>query len=516
VTSVSDTFGSILFPGEEADRPPEPAWIEGPFRDLGLDQIVDAATSRWSSYDLAPFFRVPLRDPDAILYRQEVMRDLERDASREAVAGFCRAMRKVDERRESAEEIRNEHASHGAFLEAVVAYLDAVESLEDDLSRLRSASRGLVALGAYLRAYVGTCEYRTLAESARKLRSEFSTVRYAVTLRGDRVTVGPPTEEGDFSARIAETFERFRPGRASSFRIERSDAPGLNHVTGQILDRVARLNPRPFGALATLRREHASFMDEVVARFAREAPFYLAWLGHIAGFRRADLPFCYPCLSTTSKRIDCRDTFDLALAGRLRDRGVAMVRNDFRLEGAERMLIVTGPNQGGKSTLARTFGQLHYLARLGCPVPGRRAELYVCDRLFTHFERREDLGNLRGRLKDALVRFREILESATPDSLIILNEPLASTALEDAVRLAGRLMRRLRVADIAGVWVTFLTELATFDESTVSMVAQVDPDDPAIRTFRVERSKAEGTAHARALARKHRITYEQLRERLSP
>jgi DNA mismatch repair ATPase MutS len=183
------------------------------------------------------------------------------------------------------------------------------------------------------------------------------------------------------------------------------------------------------------------------------------------------------------------------------------------LSGRERILAVTGPNNGGKTTLARTIGQLHHLARLGCPVPGRDVRLFACDQIFTRFERREDMTTLEGKLQDELNGMRDALESATADSLFVLNEMFNSTTVEDALFLSRRVLEQISELDAFCVCVTFLDELASLDEKTVSMVAGVDPTDPAVRTYRLVRRPADGRAYARALAEKHGLTYAQLCER---
>lgn len=231
--------------------------------------------------------------------------------------------------------------------------------------------------------------------------------------------------------------------------------------------------------------------------------------------KAAGLEFCYPDVTTGEKETDVAGAFDVALAAKLAPDYARIVANGFRLSGGERILVVTGPNHGGKTTFARTVGQLHYLASLGYPVPAKNARLFLPDRVFTHFEREEDLATLRGKLADELHRIRDVLEHATGDSLVVMNESFASTTLRDATFIGERILRQLTDRGLLGVYVTFVDELTTATGACVSMVGAVDPDNPAERTHRIDRRPADGLAYATAIARKHRLTYPQLAGRLA-
>lgn len=509
------TFHSILFAEPAGSNLALAEEAPDCFADLNLDQIVGTVTAGRAQYELEPFFYTPLTSLDDIHYRHEVMVDLDADGTLlETIRSFARQMIVVRRYVDLVGKLQFKEHREGWFLEAVEAYCEAISSLANGLDATEPRSRGLSAFRRYVTSYARSPGFTTLAAEARALREALSTVRYAVLIKDNAVRVRRYQGEIDQSAEVLNTFEKFKQGAAKDYSVQLNKTSGMNHVEARILSCVARLYPDVFASLEAFCARHHHFLDETVTRFDREIQFYVAYLDTIAPLRRAGLPFCYPELTTTDKNVYNTDGFDLALAAKLVPEREPVIGNDFFLEGSERIIVVSGPNQGGKTTFARAFGQLHYLASLGCLVPGREARLFLFDRLFTHFEREENIENLRGKLQDDLVRMHAILDQATPDSVIVINEIFTSTTASDAAFLGQEVMARIIELDALCICVTFIDELASMSDKTASMVSTVYPDNPAQRTFKIIRQPADGLAYALSIAEKYRLTYSQLKDRL--
>ncbi|GAB3008088.1 hypothetical protein MBOU_49410 [Mycobacterium bourgelatii] len=387
--------------------------------------------------------------------------------------------------------------------------------LRSELAAVEPASRGLQHFARHLAEFVESSAFGDLARETAAVQHALQRVRYSVHIQGRRVLVEKYQGQPDYTEEAVATFERFATEVSKDYHAHIDNAADMNHVEAQILNCVAELYPEAFALLDGFCQRYTHFVEPTIAQFDHEIRFYLHYLAFTRQFRAAGLHFTYPEITTEPGALSAEDAFDLALATKAIDAGQTVVCNDFRLSSPERIFVVTGPNQGGKTTFARTIGQCAYLASLGCPIPARRAKFTLPDRIYTHFERQETLSSLHGRLEEELVRIHDILTRATATSLIVMNESFSSTTLSDALWIATQVIERVIELRCTAVYVSFIDQLASLDRACVSMVGEVVPDDPSQRTFKFTRRPADGLAYAAALAEKYGLDHDALRQRIS-
>jgi hypothetical protein len=509
-----DVAGSILYPPEASRAAAGLAGAPACFADLNLDRILAALTASREAYALDAYFCAPPGSLDVIRWRHDVLREFEHEDVAGPLRQFSQQMRIVRQYIEHAEKLHWPRQRERWYLDALALYGRALRTLTVALDGATPRAHGLRALGDFLTACTGAAPFRARAEEAERLLAALREVQTSVCIKGDQVTVRAYVEAADLGAEVEAACARFGHGKAKEPRFALRDEPEMNHIEAKILDLIAELYPDLFAAVSAFVATNVPFLDAEVLEFDREIQFCLAYKDYMERFQSAGLPFCYPRLTTDAGAVDVEQGYELALAGSMLAAGESPVCNDFRLHGEERMLVVSGPNQGGKTTFSRLVGQIHYLASIGLPVPAARAQLFFCDQVFTHFERPESSADRRSKLQDDLLRVRSILDHATTRSIVILNEIFSSTPLADASFLSREIAQMLLARGVISVWVTFIEELSTLGPQTVSMVSGVAADDPTRRTFRIERRPADGLAHALALASKWRLTEEAIAERM--
>lgn len=269
---------------------------------------------------------------------------------------------------------------------------------------------------------------------------------------------------------------------------------------------------------------YVSLESTFLAAVSGEIAYYLAAVRLMRQLAGRGLPLCRPEIAPFEERVcHIQRGYNLNLA--LQSGAGEMVGNEVAMGEDGRIFILTGPNQGGKTTYTQMVGLCQLLAQAGLWLPAEQARLSAVDAIYTHYPIEENLALGTGRFGDEAQRLSDIFAKATRHSLLLFNEPLASTSPSEGVYLAQDVVRILRRMGVRTIFGTHLHELAASidllneetagDSLVVSLVASpmvAGEDDQ--RTYRVVRGQPLGRSYAQQIAARYGISYAQLSEML--
>lgn len=485
------------------------------FKDLHLDLVVSNITKGKENYKLNTHFYNSLPNLSLIIYRQDVMKDVEDINIKNCINNFSAAIQQMNTKLKKVAACTYRYQKERLFIDAVFLYCNAVMQLKNALKILTIHSEGLTSFIIYLETYTKSEKFLYLKQTCENILEKLQQVHYTLHIKDLTINILPYQLQTDYTPETQKIYNKFSFKEAKNYKQEFLFTEEMNNVEAEILKGVASLYPQLFEQLCNFYQTQQQYTDATIITFDNEIQFYIAYLDYIEKIKKNGCSFCYPVVQENSNYINAEDTFDIALAYKLTQEKTVPVTNTFSLSGKERIIIVSGPNQGGKTTFARTFAQLHYLAKLGCCVPGTNATLTLYDNIYTHFERIENLKEQKSKLEQDLLRIYSILNNATDKSIIILNEIFSSTTLQDAQFLCEKILKQIVKLNNYCVWVSFIHELVNLSDTTVSMVSTIVPENPSVRTFKIIKKNPDGIAYALSLAQKYKLTYQQLTQRIN-
>jgi len=315
---------------------------------------------------------------------------------------------------------------------------------------------------------------------------------------------------------------------------ERFTSAELKEYERKILaadERIAEIENRLFVELRSGVAAHAARLRVTASAIAQ--------LDVLASFAKlaAERGYCRPEFSATGELLIV-DGRHPVIEELLRQRGERFVPNDLYLESQrQQLLLITGPNMGGKSTYLRQAALIVLMAQMGCFVPARQAKLPVTDRIFTRIGASDNLARGRSTFLVEMSEVAAILHHATPSSLVLLDEVGRGTSTFDGLSIAWAVVEHLQkhtgARTLFATHYHELTELADLlsavknvhvsvkeTPNEIVFLRRVEPGS-ADKSYGIEVARLAGLprsviARAREVLLKHEQNEHELSETLSP
>jgi DNA mismatch repair ATPase MutS len=432
-------------------------------------------------------------DAETIRYRQDVVRDCLRNP------GVVRELYTIAV---ETIEARRKHW-FGVFS----SYPPAI--LHGAVDMMRMFSRMLKRLRAIADAQAGRFESKGMAALFATLQREFSDEYFArvethlaeLQFRGGvliSAELGKGNEGSNYVLRRPHDRNRGWVDRifgkraaAYTFRIADRDEAGARAL--------AALRDRGINLVANAMAQSTDHILSYFEALRIELAFYVGCLNLADRLRELDMPVCLPGVEAAgTRRFACRGIYDVSLALSMQK---SVVGNDVHADGAG-LMIITGANQGGKSSFLRGVGLAQLMMHAGLFVGAASFTGEMCTGLFTHYRREEDATMKQGKFDEELSRMSGIVDAITPDSMLLLNESFGATNEREGSEVARQIVSALLEARVRVVFVTHMYELARHffeSRSDGAIFLRAERLADGTRTFRLVESEPLETSYGKDL-----------------
>jgi DNA mismatch repair protein MutS len=543
---------SLLWPG--GTRPAQTGTALDPqcVRDLALESTLAALTNnRLERSSIREVFLTLCTDPAVIAYRQDILDDLwchpDFTAHLEALMPDLSALEasplSTDRKRSPLQEVawRLGELEH---LVSCVTGLSAIFAQVGD--KVRAAGWGTLhdCIAQMTQDAVYKHLTRALPDMLRTVRAKVS-VTIGVNLDSQLRPVAATLLAVNDQKFTSSTFlDRLFGRRGEDFKglgplhtvpnlaqggvpsVSQGGNRDLNPLMVPLFRDLAQVLDTVCQPIAQALRQYDTLSSGFLAALHGDLVFYLAAVRLMERLRGHGLPVCRPDIAPMAERVcELHEAYNLNLA--LHQMAhvagqASIVTNDVHMGDHGRIGILTGPNQGGKTTYTQMVGLCQLLAQTGVWVPAARARLSPVDNIYTHYPVEEQLTKGTGRFGDEAQRLSQIFAQGTRHSLILLNESLASTNPGESLYIAQDIVRILRRLGARAIFATHLHELAADvaalnastdgDSYIVSLVASWmgEGEDGPRRSYKIAPGPPLGRSYAHEIAAQYGISYEQL------
>ena len=234
-----------------------------------------------------------------------------------------------------------------------------------------------------------------------------------------------------------------------SFRIPPRDDAGSRAVS--------ELKNRGVNLVANAVAQSADHIESFLHMLRIESAFYIGCLNLSEQLAQMGAPLSFPMpVAADQRRHSFQGLYDVCLALTMKQK---VVGNDV-IAAHKELVMITGANQGGKSTFLRSIGLSQLMMQCGMFVPAESFCANVCDGLFSHYKREEDVTMESGKLDEELGRMSAMVDNVRPNSLILFNESFAATNEREGSEIGRQIVSALLEKCIKVFFVTHLYEFA--------------------------------------------------------